>query len=183
MKGLEEFLELCGGITVLQIVETVLAIVFCVVVYRKVRDYLINKHEVEKERNAQLKEALDATRQYPKYREQSIKIQQLLEGEIQELRVMQEDNRKQLEETHRELVEMKRQNDKRDQNKLRDMLLQSWRHHTNIQTNPAQSWTEMEAEAFWALFSDYEETGGDGFMHTVVEPDMKRLTVIAMGLK
>ena len=183
MKGLEEFLELCGGITVLQIVETVMAIVFCVFIYRKVRDYLINKHEVDKERNAQLKEALDATRQYPKYREQSIKIQQLLEDEIQELRVMQKNTNQRLEDMHKDIVEMKQQNNKRDQNKLRDMLLQSWRYHTNIKNNPSQSWTEMEAEAFWALFRDYEEAGGDGFMHTDVEPDMKRLTVITMGTK
>lgn len=36
----------------------------------------------------------------------------------------------------------------------------------------------MEAEAFWELFSDYEEAGGNGYMHTVVQPAMNRLTVI-----
>ena len=173
MRGLDEFLSLYGGITVLQIVETVLAIIFCTFVYRKIKDYLVTKHEAEKEKNEQLKEALNATRQYPKYREQSIKIQKLLEDEIQELRLMHE-------ETHRELMEMKKQNDKRERNKLRDMLLQSYRYYTNKETNPSQSWTQMEAEAFWELFADYEEAGGNGFMHTVVQPAMESLFVVAI---
>ena len=38
----------------------------------------------------------------------------------------------------------------------------------------------MEAEAFWELFKEYEESGGDGYMHSDVMPEMLKLTVIDM---
>ena len=38
----------------------------------------------------------------------------------------------------------------------------------------------MEAESYWALFGDYEDLGGDGYMHTVVQPEMNKLDVIDM---
>ncbi len=39
----------------------------------------------------------------------------------------------------------------------------------------------MEAEAFWELFRDYEEAGGNGYMHTVVQPEMERPDVSDVG--
>lgn len=41
----------------------------------------------------------------------------------------------------------------------------------------------MEAEAFWELFRDYEDAGGDGYVHTEVQPAMERLTVLEVGTK
>lgn len=174
MKGLDEFLTLFGSITIADVVIIILAFVFLYSVYKRVRDYLIHKHETEKEKDAQLKEALESVRKYPEYRQQSIQIQNLLENEIQELRVMQE-------ETTKRLIRIEEQNQKRECNKLRDMLLQNYRYYTNKEQNPSQTWTKMEAEAFWELFHDYEDMGGDGYMHTVVQPEMERLTVVEIG--
>ena len=39
----------------------------------------------------------------------------------------------------------------------------------------------MEAEAVWGLFRDYEEAGGDGYMHTVVQPAMEKLRIRECG--
>ena len=61
------------------------------------------------------------------------------------------------------------------------MLLQNYRYYTNECQNPSKSWTKMEAEAFWELFREYEEAGGNGYMHTVVQPEMERLLVIELG--
>lgn len=36
-------------------------------------------------------------------------------------------------------------------------------------------WTKLEKDAFWDLFEDYEKRGGDGYMHTIVEPVMREL--------
>ena len=36
----------------------------------------------------------------------------------------------------------------------------------------------MEAEAFWELFKEHEDAGGDGYIHTVVQPAMNLLKVI-----
>ena len=170
LKGFDEFVKIFGDITVLQVIELILAGVFVVFVYRKIRDYLIKKHEAERVKDEQLKEALESVRKYPEYRQQSIKIQELLEGEIQELREIQE--------RHTEhLMRIEEQNQRRERNKLRDILLQNYRYYTNKELNPSQSWTVMESEAFWELFKDYEDAGGDGYMHTEVQPAMARLLI------
>ena len=174
MKGLDEFLSLFGSITIADVVLVIVAFVFLYSVYKKVRDYLIKKHDTEKVKDAQLAEALESVRKYPEYRQQSINIQNLIENEIQELRVMQE-------ETTERLIRIEEQNRKRECNKLRDMLLQNYRYYTNKDQNPSQTWTNMEAEAFWELFHDYEDMGGDGYMHTVVQPEMERLAVVDVG--
>lgn len=174
MKGLNEFLFLFGDITVSQIVTFLLALTFVVYVGKQVRDYFIKKYEAEKVKDEQLKEALEAVRKYPEYRQQSIKIQELLEGEIQELRV----NQKELLER---LVQMEEERKVRDRNKLRDILLQNYRHYTNKETNPTQTWTRMESEAFWELFKDYENAGGNGYMRSTVMPAMERLIVVEVG--
>lgn len=39
-------------------------------------------------------------------------------------------------------------------------------------------WSELEKEAFWELFEDYESRGGNGFIHSIVEPVMRELKVV-----
>ena len=41
LTGLEEFKDVFGSITVLNVVELLLAILFCYLIYRKVSKYLI----------------------------------------------------------------------------------------------------------------------------------------------
>ena len=129
------------------------------------RDHLIKVHESEKKRDEQLHEALEAVRKYPEYRRKS---------EIQALRKSQEENMERL-------VAMEELTKRRERNKLRDRLLQNYRFYTNPETNPNMSWTRMESEAFWELFRDYEDAGGNGYVHTEVLPAMERLTVIEVG--
>ena len=82
MKGLDEFLNIFGDITVLQVVELILAIVFLWGIYKQVKKHFdskakeaLEKAEIEKQRDADIKEALDAVHKYPQYRQQSIDIQ------------------------------------------------------------------------------------------------------------
>lgn len=63
-------------------------------------------------------------------------------------------------------------------NELREKLINSYRHYCSPDNNPSQSWNEMESEAFWELFHDYEALGGNGYMHRVVKPEMEKLEVI-----
>ena len=39
-------------------------------------------------------------------------------------------------------------------------------------------WSKLEKEAFWDLFDDYEKRGGDGYMHSIVEPVMREIKEI-----
>lgn len=174
MTGLNQFLDLFGQVTLSTVVGLVLAGVFLYMVYKKIREYLIDRYEAEKNRDQKINEALDAVHKYPEYRAQSVAIQQSLEQEIQVIR-------ESVERYEARLESMEETNRRRECNKLRDRLLQSYRYYTNPNMNPSLSWTRMEAEAFWGLFRDYEETGGDGYMHTVVQPAMEKLRVRECG--
>ena len=171
MTGSKEFLELFGNMTVSKVVYVIMSIIFLVMVYRKVSDYLYKRHDAEQEKDKQLKDALEAVSHYPEYRRQSIEIQHQLTKEIQEINATLQDHTKRLEK-------MESDSQKRELNKLYDTLLQSYKYYTNKENNPTQSWTKMEAKAFWGLFADYEDMGGNGYMHTVVQPAMNQLHVI-----
>lgn len=174
MKNMDAFINVFGDITVLQVLEFFLAVWFCWVVYNNVKKYLIEMHEKEEKRDSELKEALEAARKYPEYRKQSIAVQHELEERMSSLGKI-------LDECMKKLLDMEDADKRRTRNQLRDRLLQSYRYYTNPEKNPSMSWTRMESEAFWELFQDYEEADGDGYMHSVVMPDMQRLTVVEVG--
>jgi len=167
----QSFIDAFGNITVLDVAIFIAAIVFLILCYRKVKDYLIAKHDADKLRDEQLKEALTAVRKYPEYRKQSIQIQHELEDENCAVR-------KDIQALTKRIEKMEEDTKRRERNKIRDRLLQNYRYYTNTETNPTQSWSRMEADAFWELFKEYEENGGDGYMHSEVQPAMNKLTII-----
>lgn len=173
MTGLEEFKELFGGITVLNVIEFLLALAFIAWLYRKAKKYFIERYEAAREKDKQLQTALDAVSKYPEYRAQSIRIQKELEQKIGELKRSQDENTDRL----KAMEEIQR---RQKRNELRDRLLQSYRYYTDKKRNPKQVWNRMEAEAFWELFGDYEATGGNGYIHTVVQPEMNLLKIVEM---
>lgn len=178
MTGLNEFLQIFGDVTVSQIVTWALVFVFLVLLYKQIKkfvDHEIEKHEKAEAEKKAYKEKIESsysvTQKYPAYHQESIDIRNSLEQEIKEIRdrfsiIMDR------------LDEIEEQNKKRECSKLRDMLLQNYRYYTNEKQNPSKSWTKMESEAFWELFHEYEATGGNGYMHTVVQPEMERLMII-----
>lgn len=184
MTGLNEFLTLFGNITLAEIVVFVFAMIFLFLIYKEIKKYVDtkvkeqhDKEEKEKIYKQKLEEAWSATQKYPEYRQQSIKIQGLLESEIQEVKDTETTITEALSELSKRLERMEEDTKRRERNQLRDLLLRNYRHYTNKELNPAQSWTKMESEAFWELFSDYEDAGGDGYMHTIVQPEMNKLIV------
>lgn len=174
LTGFDEFKEVFGSVTVLSVVELLLAILFCYLIYRKLSKYLIGRYEASKKKDEQLKTALDAVSKYPEYRAQSIRIQKELQTEIEALRSAQN------EQTSR-LKKMEDDTTRRERNRLRDRLLQSYRYYTDPSCNPTGAWNTMEAEAFWEMFGDYEDVGGDGYIHSVVQPAMNLLKIVDIG--
>ena len=69
----------------LNVIELVLAAVFLLFVYKRVKDYLVKRYEANKAKDQQLKEALEVVSNYPNYRKQSLKIQKELNDKIAEL--------------------------------------------------------------------------------------------------
>lgn len=184
MTGLEEFEALFGDVTIATLIEMAVVIAFMVKIYRKVKGYIDErkvdwlkeetakeaKEKAEKERDRKLDAALAAIDKYPEYRAQSIRVQKELEQKIGELKKSQDENTKKLHQ-------MEETQMRESRNRLRDTLLERYRYYTDHSRNPSQSWTSMESEAFWELFGDYERAGGDGYMHTEVQPAMNRLRI------
>ena len=120
MTGLNSFLDLFGQVTISTVVGLVLAGIFLYMVYKKIKEYLIERYEAEKTRDERINEALDAVHKYPEYRAQSLAIQQSLEQEIQVIR-------ESVERYESRLESMEENQKRRECNKLRDRLLQSYR--------------------------------------------------------
>lgn len=174
--GLEEFLNTFGDLTVMQVATFILIIVFMVAIYKKVKTYFVERYQIEEERDKNIKEALEQTRKYPEYRQQSIDIQHQLQSQMDALKESQDIN------TQR-LIQLEEAINYRERNKIRGRLLEYYRYYTNPQRNPLCKWTEMEADAFWELFKDYEKLDGNGFMHSVVQPAMNKLIIVTMDDK
>lgn len=104
------------------------------------------------------------------YRQQSLKKQAEFENQFGILVDRIDSLAQMLEKQHQETQEIKR-------NELREQLLKSYRYYTSKEKNPSGTWNEMEAEAFWHTYSDYEKLGGNGYMAAEVKPAMKKLIV------
>jgi hypothetical protein len=181
LKYLDEFLAVFGDITLSQIVIIALAFTFLFLIYKEIKkvvDIRIEegqkRAETETAYKKKIEESYSITQKYPEYHKESIQIRDSLKKEIKEIRDS-------FEAVMNRLEEIEEQNKKRECSKLRDMLLQNYRYYTNDSQNPSRSWTRMECEAFWELFREYEAAGGNGYMHTDVQPAMERLTIIEVG--
>lgn len=183
MEYLDQFLAVFGDVTLGEIVKYALAIFFLYAILKEIKkwnDTKIEEHQKQAEEEKKQKEKLESayaiTQKYPIYHQESIDIRDGLKKEIQEIRDYCSTLMKRFEE-------IEEQNKKRECSKLRDMLLQNYRYYTSDTQNPSKSWTRMESEAFWELFREYEEAGGNGYMHTVVQPEMERLEIVEVGHK
>lgn len=178
MKAVDAFLTAFGDITLGDVVIWGLALAFVITVCKRIWDKLIALYEAKRQKDEQMRQTWEAVSKYPEYRKQSVQIQQLLEGEIQEIREMQLQNTEALKELQARMDQNEEQSNRRNRNKLRDLLLQNFRYYTNPKTNPNQTWTHMEAETFWELFHDYEDMGGNGYVHSEVLPKMEQLLIV-----
>lgn len=169
----EAFLEVFGKITVADALKFILALGFIVFVGKKVSEYLVKRHDAEVEKDKQLHEALEAVKKYPDYRKQSVDVQKKLEEKISSIERLQAEMLKRIEK-------MEKDTKHRERNKCRERLLQNFRYFTSKEKNPMQAWTRMESEAFWESFKDYESAGGNGYVHTEVQPAMNLLEVIEL---
>lgn len=170
---MQYFLDLFGNVTVSQVVAFCLAATFLYSCYKSVEKYFKERASIELNKEKQFQDMLKKVEQYSDWHQQTLDIQKQFSESIAELKVGQDAHQKKLEEIEEE-------NKRRERNKLRDRLVQSHRYYTDAEKNPMQKWSEMEADAFWQMFGDYETAGGDGYIHTVVEPDMRKMETVPM---
>lgn len=72
-----------------------------------------------------------------------------------------------------QITSMQRKIDETEMAKLKDTIITYYKKYKDI-----GEWSKLEKEAFWDLFESYESHGGNGFMHSIVEPVMRELNVI-----
>lgn len=177
---MEQFLEAFGEVKVAAVVVIIAAVVFLWKIYKIVESHFRKKYEIESEKEEQMKSVLDQVKKYPEWRDQSREYQKAYEEEMKALRseiVALQSTQKEIVQELRD-IEEKRKKVKRSE--LRDRLLYSFRYYTSPDKNPMHAWSEMEADAFWEIFKDYEIVDGDGHMHSTVQPAMRLLDVIKM---
>lgn len=70
------------------------------------------------------------------------------------------------------LDDMQAKNDASEMAKLKDTIISYYKRYKEL-----GEWTDLEAEVFWELFHSYEDRGGNGYIHTIVEPVMRELRI------
>lgn len=185
MKGMDAFLTLFGDITVSKIVVFVAAIIFLFSIYKEVKKYIETKIKEQEQKTKQEEEykkkiddAWNETQKYPMYRAQSIQIQSDLETNISGVRDEESNIMKEIKKISDRIAKMEEGAREREKNRLRDLLIKYYKHYTSLEANPSQSWTDMEKMSYDALLKDYEELGGNDYIHLTVDPAMKELNVI-----
>ena len=73
--------------------------------------------------------------------------------------------------------------EKREKNTYRAKILDEYRLFTDERKNPMRAWSEMEHHAFFELVKDYEDLGGNDYVHSTVLPAMNALEVVLMSNK
>lgn len=192
---MEEFLKLFGNITILEVVEFIIAVAFLVAGLVKFIKFVNKKHDGEQQRNADIQEALSGARSLPKCQLNSEKVHQELKTEITNVHDNLETKILNLEQkvdtkidglqntldgivAH--LKEIDEDRKKRERNKAREELLQGHRMFCDINKNPMKAWSQLEHDSWMGRYDDYIECGGNGDMKKRIYPDMCDLMVVHM---
>lgn len=167
--GESEFLQVFGDITVSDIMLWVLAIGVAGPHVKNGFNWL--RRFFKKTENNET--ALSNAGKLPEWHQQSVDIRAELQRQIKEL-----------QEAVNGINERLDKRDKADKekrlNKTYSQIVQLYQYYTSEERNPMQAWTAMEADVFWKVFRDYEDDGGDGYVHSEIEPAMKQLRTVEM---
>ena len=164
---MEYIIQLFGEIPLSTVVIFIAAMIFLGMECKKAYTWIVTNHDKCQEKEDTLQQIAENVK-FLKEKQEGIEIavKELQKGQY-EIAAKQE--------------EFEAKNRQRKVNDLRDKLLQNYKYYTDIKRNPMQAWSEMEKEIFDKLFKDYEDLGGNGYMHTTVQPEMAALIVIPMS--
>ena len=136
--------------------------------------------EANRKRDRRLDKLEEAVDSLPKYREQSLKIQEELKDADVDIKGLCNTIKNEVNASRQMLDTRLKSLENREKNTLRDKIYQLWRTFTDERLNPMQAWTDMEKHSFDELVKDYESLGGNDYVHKVILPDMIKLKIITM---
>lgn len=128
-----------------------------------------------------IKKLEEAVNNLPKYREQSLKIQEELKQADVSIVDLCKTIKDEVMENRKEVLCKLERLEEREKNALRAKILEEHRLYTDESRNPMKAWSEMEEHSFRKLLEDYEALGGNDYVHDIVIPEMNRLNVISMS--
>ena len=170
MDGKEAFFAMMENISLTDVIVFLLGACYITPLVRKGIKWagdVIKKTEYKEE-------AINNAANLAEYHQQSIDIRDGLKKQIEAL-----------QETVNGIIarldKMEEASQAKELNRMRNLLLQSYQYYTSPERNSTLTWTKMEADTFWALFRDYKDMGGYGYMDSDVEPAMNRLVIIQMS--
>ena len=170
---MDYFLDTFGNIKFGSVIIFIAAVAFAIIIIVKCYKFLVGLHDKMQEKDETLTKVVQKTEELDGELKKISDTQMSIISSVKKISDSQEKLTEQI--TSFEKV-MKTQSC----NKLRDRIIQSYRYYTSVEKNPMKAWTEMEKDAFDRLFKDYEDLGGDGYIHSTVEPEMNSLEVIDM---
>lgn len=163
---MDAFLSVFGSVPLSVVVLVIAALVFLFVIGKKVYKAITDWHDNRQKREEVLNTICTSI--------EEIKTEQkVLSEAIVEMRDAQA-------EFAAKQTEFEDGIKKRKMNEIRDNLIKQYQKYTDMAKNPLQAWSAIEKDSFFALFHDYEELGGNGYIHTTVEPAMNALKVVPM---
>lgn len=195
MRKLEAFLKLFGHITILEVVEFIIAVAFFVIVLVQFIKFVNKKHDIEQQRNEDIQEALAGARSVPTCQERNKLVHKELKDEITTVYDNLENKILNLEQKvdtkidglqdtldgiMKHLCEIDEERKKRECSRIRDLLIQSYNLYANPTKNETMAWSEMECANFTELYNDYVALGGNSYIQSHVKPAMDELRVIKM---
>lgn len=72
-----------------------------------------------------------------------------------------------------QITDMQLKIDETETAKLKDSIVSYYRKYKDT-----GEWSKLESDAFWDIFKRYEAHGGNGFVHSVVEPIMREIKIV-----
>jgi mRNA-degrading endonuclease RelE of RelBE toxin-antitoxin system len=136
-----------------------------------------------RERDAKIASLENAVNALPTYRAQSLQIQSQLQNADKEILAKCNDIKDSVKENQDVLNYRLDRLEKREKNTYRAKILDEYRLFTDERKNPMRAWSEMEHHAFFELVKDYEDLGGNDYVHSTVLPAMNELEVVLMSNK
>ena len=136
MFGLNEIQNTFGALTVGLVIEVVIAIIGICIAYKKLKDKIIGAHEERQQQKEDIEEALEGVRNLPKYREQSIEIQNELKDADNAILETCKKIQAGVADNQRVLNERLDRLENRERNDLRAKILEMHRLFTSKKRNP-----------------------------------------------
>jgi len=154
------FIVMFGLVAIVNIIEK-----FSVIINRPVK-WLKNRNS---DHELLLKTVQDLSELHNKHKEdtrQSIRHDEIIRQDLQKLTVA-------VDAISTKLDDMQKKNDETKMKELKDSLINYYNKYRLI-----GEWTKLEKDAFWDLFEEYEKRGGNGYVHSTIEPVMRELREI-----